>query len=364
MKNKKQIDPRQANCTSLVMDAPVILKKEGASDPEADFHIEAYTGASVDRWWGKLAIDVDGILHKEQMPVFRDHSAGNIVGYSTRAYKEDYTLKVDGNFSGVTDAAKEVKGLAGEGFPWQASIGVRPLKIMELEEGAEEEVNGRNIKGPAEIWVESEVMETSFVPLGADSNTSVTTFSKFEEASPGAQHQYKENDTMDLTREKLAKDAPELLSEIQKESRDEGLAQGKKDGEAEGAKNERERIQAVFDQAMPGHEDLTRKLAFDGKTTGPEAAVQILAAERKVRGDASQNLDDDGVTPVDSATPPDTEQDGNLGDDSHLPVEEQAKARWEKDAKLRKEFDSYEAFEAFFKADRSGRVKTISRKDK
>lgn len=57
---------------------------------------------------------------------------------------------------------------------------------------------------------------------------------------------------------------------------------------AEGAEGERARIQAVREQAMPGHEALIEALAADGKTTGPEAAVQVLAAERsRVAGVAS-----------------------------------------------------------------------------
>lgn len=49
---------------------------------------------------------------------------------------------------------------------------------------------------------------------------------------------------------------------------------------AEGNAAERTRIQAVRAQSMPGHDKLVEQLAFDGTTTGPEAAVQVLAAER------------------------------------------------------------------------------------
>lgn len=51
-------------------------------------------------------------------------------------------------------------------------------------------------------------------------------------------------------------------------------------GVAAGGAAERDRIQAVRAQALPGHEALIEKLAFDGKTTGPEAAVAVLGAER------------------------------------------------------------------------------------
>lgn len=52
---------------------------------------------------------------------------------------------------------------------------------------------------------------------------------------------------------------------------------------AEGAESERQRIAAVRGQAMAGHEALIDKLAADGHTTGPEAAVAVLAAERSLR---------------------------------------------------------------------------------
>jgi hypothetical protein len=62
---------------------------------------------------------------------------------------------------------------------------------------------------------------------------------------------------------------------------------------AEGAGAERARIASVREQAMPGHEALIEALAFDGKTTGPEAAVQVLAAERgRVQAAASGRLAD------------------------------------------------------------------------
>jgi signal peptide peptidase SppA len=53
---------------------------------------------------------------------------------------------------------------------------------------------------------------------------------------------------------------------------------------AQGAQAERERIAAVREQLMPGHEALIERLAADGVTTGPQAAMQVLQAERAARG--------------------------------------------------------------------------------
>ena len=67
---------------------------------------------------------------------------------------------------------------------------------------------------------------------------------------------------------------------------------------AQGAEAERARIQAVREQSMPGHEKLIDALAFDGKTTGPEAAVQVLAAERAKAAAQAAVRADDAVLPV------------------------------------------------------------------
>ena len=76
---------------------------------------------------------------------------------------------------------------------------------------------------------------------------------------------------------------------------------------AEGAAAERSRIAEVREQSMPGHEDLIEALAFDGQTTGPQAAVQVLAAEKaRVTGQA-QARSDDAPAPVVQAASNDAE---------------------------------------------------------
>jgi len=67
---------------------------------------------------------------------------------------------------------------------------------------------------------------------------------------------------------------------------------------AQGAAAERERIQAVRAQLMPGHEKLIEQLAFDGKTSGPEAAVQVVNAERAASDKRRAALAADAPPPV------------------------------------------------------------------
>jgi len=356
----EKIDISKAKCSKLSFESVVNFKKEGEKADISGFEIEAYTGAVVDRWWGKLAINVAGINAKQQMPIFKNHDPDKIVGYSISTAK-DSSFWVSGVFSDATEAAKEVKGLAAEGFPWQASIGVRPNIIMELKDGFSMIVNGSEVFGPAEVWMESEVVETSFVPLGADSNTRVAVFSELPETATADKQgammpEIQEVLTM-MTLEKLKQDHPDLVQAIVVEAlagMDEKLAKAKE----EGATAENQRIKEVKMQLVPGHEALIEAMAFDGKSTAADAALAIVAAEQKVRSIAAENFVKDApdVVPVVNNDSPEKE---NLS----APIEERAKAAWDKSPETREEFrDNFGAYLSFRKADAAGQAKIFGKK--
>lgn len=335
-----EIDVKDAKCTGLSFSAPVLL---ATSENASGFEIEAYTGAVVDRWWGKLAIDVSGIKAKQKIPIFRLHKQGDIIGYSKKTWK-DSSFRVSGVFSDATPAAKEAKALAAEGFPWQASIGVRPLKILSLEDNkATHEVNGMKLSGPAEIWTESEVFEVSFVPLGADDGTSVATFSKFTEASPQGEIINKADKgakPMPITIESLSAENPALLAEIQTAAR------------AEGAKAERERIEGVLGQALPGHEPLVQRLAFDGSTTPDQAAVAVLAAEKALRAAKREEFAADAIAPVAAPAAPTAPP---------KPADPTTREEFEKDSALVQEFGDFDTYNAYLKATSAGLVRIMKK---
>lgn len=153
-----------------------------------------------------------------------------------------------------------------------------------------------------------------------------------------------------MNREQLEKDHPELAKAI----RDEGFAAG--------AAAERQRIQDVEAQAMPGHEKLIATLKFDGKTTGAEAAVQVLAAERVKLGAAATALATDAPPAAPHAPAPDAAAAAaaEAEKEASKPLEERAKAAWDKDAKLREEFVTFESYLAFEK--NKGRVRVLGGK--
>ena len=83
-----------------------------------------------------------------------------------------------------------------------------------------------------------------------------------------------------------------------------GLAQGR----TEGAAIERDRIAAVRAQSLPGHEALIDTLAADGKTTGPEAAAAVLAAERSLRETQARAEVNDAPNPAKAAAAADADK--------------------------------------------------------
>ena len=97
--------------------------------------------------------------------------------------------------------------------------------------------------------------------------------------------------TMDL--KTLAEQHPDLLATIQADAR------------AAGAKAEQDRVAAVRSHSMKGHEALIEKLAADGKTTGPEAAMAVVAAENAAREAAGRAfVETDAPAPAKTSAAP------------------------------------------------------------
>lgn len=167
-----------------------------------------------------------------------------------------------------------------------------------------------------------------------------------------------------MTLEDLKVKFPEQVQAIIEEARQtayaEGQAAGKKEGIEEGARTERDRIMGVEAQSLAGHEALIQSLKFDGKTTGPEAAVQILQAEKKVQGSHLANFQEDGKEiKVPAAVPPQVETPAV--ENENLPLEDRAKMSWDTKPEIRDEFMNFDAYLAFRQAEMAGRVKILRR---
>lgn len=98
-----------------------------------------------------------------------------------------------------------------------------------------------------------------------------------------AAHPQEETHVMDISKALIETDHPDLAAAFREE----------------GATAESQRIQAVAAQTLPGHEALIEGVKYDGKTTGAEAAVLVLAAEKTARQNAIADIEADApVVPV------------------------------------------------------------------
>jgi len=136
----------------------------------------------------------------------------------------------------------------------------------------------------------------------------------------------------EITLDRIRAEYPDIVKALQAE------------GHAEGVKAENSRQSDVRANSIPGHEALIETLANDMKTTGPEAAVMILQAEKKLRGDVLNTLTNDApkVIPPSQDEPP------------KMTAEEKAKADWDKNEDLRNEFaDRFETYLATIKGSKN-----------
>lgn len=139
----------------------------------------AYSGEVIPRHFvfQNLYIDLDSIQAKSQIPIFRDHDASLVAGHGSLYKDSQNKLRVSGKLS-KNSIGSEITQLADEGFAWEMSIGAVPEYIEDVPEGKSFSVNGVQEVGPASIFRNTRIIETSFVPIGADSNTEVSVFSK------------------------------------------------------------------------------------------------------------------------------------------------------------------------------------------
>lgn len=154
---------------------------EGESKKLPSFKGNAYTGVPMNPsgYWTPIICDLAGIkISQQHRPVLRQHDHEQIVGHTNsvtvKADGKDKGIWIDGVCSGQPEHVEKVTVLAKNGFQWQLSIGANPTRTEFLESGEEAEVNEMKVTGPLIIARETDIEEISFVPLGADGNTSAT----------------------------------------------------------------------------------------------------------------------------------------------------------------------------------------------
>lgn len=348
-------DNSQGQRSILTLAAPLELKKDDGKDGKRPFLITAYTGQPLDRFWGTWIIDLKGMKAKNKIPALREHERNRVVGHTNKSWHDKDNFYLAGNMSNKTKDAIEVVDLADEGFPWQASMRIRPIKVEFLEnEKVSAKVNGQEIKGPADIWRESLVGEISFVALGVDDETAAIVLSDQEQKVPVNIElitNKEEVNPMDL--QQLETEEPELLTEIREMARTEVTIENFKDEvgklQAGATDSERTRILGVFTEVYG--KDPAEKFS---KVIDPEASMADMMgfAQEKAKLDILAQMKKNAPESLGPGSE-EEKKDPLAG----LTGDEKLKKEYELSADLQAEFGGVDRYVSFSNAEADGKVK-------
>jgi hypothetical protein len=341
---------------AVLIGAPLELKPSAEGGLPAKFSGTAYSGGFVPDYG--VVIDMASTTYKSKMPLLDSHMRWEIIGVIEQATTEaSYQMSVGGRlFSDMPGStAERIAQLAQRGVPFEMSVGLYAYTREYVPAGKSIQVNGQTFNGPVNVLRNGQVREVSIVTLGADPRTESTFFDLPTGDDPMTTQ----------TIEQLTAQSAQLTAQVAQLTA--AAAQHATElaaARADGAKLERERIQAVEAALLPGHEKLIASLKFDGKTDGGTAALAVLAAEKTKLGAAAAALSADAPAPVKPAATPAVEQPAktDLMADKSKPIDERCKATWEGSAEIRAEFGSLAAFTAFSRAQEAGQVRMLSKR--
>lgn len=166
-----------------------------------------------------------------------------------------------------------------------------------------------------------------------------------------------EKDKTPLTAELVAKEFPSVYDEIVAKEKEKIYTEGREAGVKAGIEAENARVQDVMAQSIPGHEKMVNELAFDGVTSGPEAAVKVLQADKGRREAKLEATEKDAAKVVEQA-----EDVIGQEDFSNLPVAQRCKKEFDSSADLQGEFGDVETYIAFEEANAAGKVRVLQSK--
>ena len=160
----------------LKLTAFLRLKANGAGKPKR-FSILAYSGGllPVDGFPHPVVVDLSGLELPGSIPILIDHtkSVEATLGLTDNIHNDGTKLTLAGAITGQSALALQVLAQAAAGHTWQASIGAMVIESEDIPAGQTATANGQTFTGPVVIARRSVLRETSVLPMGADSTTSV-----------------------------------------------------------------------------------------------------------------------------------------------------------------------------------------------
>jgi hypothetical protein len=172
----KLLEAAAPETASLRFCAPVELIAAAGNEKRPTFSITAYTGGpmTVEGFSLPVVVDLQGARARgSSIPAYLNHDADKLVGQGSPRI-DSSGIYLAGSVTGDDEHSQRVVTHAKNGFKWQASIGGPVVRREYLSAGQTAMVNGRQVRGPLIIAREFELGEVSFVPSGADKDTSAT----------------------------------------------------------------------------------------------------------------------------------------------------------------------------------------------
>jgi phage major head subunit gpT-like protein/phage head maturation protease len=176
MPTTPRIEANAPTLSSLRATGTVVIEAAAGEGKRPTFTIVGYTGAPmiVGGFYTPVIVDLNGLkAARERIPILLDHDASRIVGQGTPTI-DSSGVKIEGTITGDDADGGKVVMHARNGFEWQASIGAAIVRQEIVKAGEKAIVNGREVNGPILIAREARLQETSFVAIGADSQTSAS----------------------------------------------------------------------------------------------------------------------------------------------------------------------------------------------
>lgn len=294
------------------------------------FTMSAYTGDQVAGAFGPEIVDVSGMdMPAGPIPILLSHDRDQRVGYSESVDVDGGQINITGR---MLTADHGVTQDADEGFPFQSSIGFRVLEVDRVEEGDARDVNGREFSGPGTVITKSRLLESSFVPLGADGATSATVYALGDE--------YLEEVGMaDDARDEAVEAAPVVYAAATIDELQECFP-----GEAEfvltafAAQMTVQQAQAAKTYSDTLHDRLL------SEQRAHEATRRQLGAEQGVEFSASETREEGAA--IATAEP--------------MNFEQRTKRDWDVDVDTRAEFRTFKDYQAYERARTAGRCRIVT----
>ena len=159
---------------------PATIKAADATNKVPTFSLIAYNGGplKLDNYDEPVTIDLAGLEQAPSIVANWNHDAEKVVGHVTAVENDGRQVTMRGALSHSGEARDVIVASAKSGFPYQASVEVRPDKLEHVRDGQAVTVNGRTVYGPAIIARTGYLYGIAFVPRGADETTSVSIAAK------------------------------------------------------------------------------------------------------------------------------------------------------------------------------------------